>query len=116
MTTPVKYRDFSPTELCYEGIKRQIADYVASAKMAVEECGFDGIEVHGGNGYLPEQFLSSNINKPQTNTAGSPEKRCRFILELMDALAKAVGEDRFAIRLSPFGLYNQARCMQRIET
>ena len=46
----------------------------------------------------------------------TPEKRCNFVLELMDALAEAVGEDRLAIRLSPFGLYNQAKGTQRMET
>jgi 2,4-dienoyl-CoA reductase-like NADH-dependent reductase (Old Yellow Enzyme family) len=112
----VKYRDFPPTELSVEGIHKQIGDYVAAARSAVEECGFDGVEVHGGNGYLPEQFLSSNINKRTDDYGGSPEKRCRFLLELMDALADAVGSDRLALRLSPFGLFNQARGLQRLET
>ena len=115
-TSQVRYRDFPPEELSKEGIQGQIADYVAAAKTAVEKCGFDGVEVHGGNGYLPEQFLSSNINKRTDEYGGSPEKRCRFVLELMDALAGAIGEDCLAIRLSPFGLYNQARGMQRLET
>lgn len=112
----VKYADFPPTELSHEGIKRQIADYVSAAKLAVEECRFDGVELHGGNGYLPEQFLSSNINTRTDEYGGSPEKRCRFVIEVMEALAAAVGEDRLAIRLTPFGLYNQARGMQRLET
>ena len=112
----VRYADFPPTELSKEGIKKQIADYVRSAKLAIEECGFNGVEVHGGNGYLPEQFLSSNINKRTDEYGGSPEKRCTFLLELMDALAEAIGEDKLAIRLSPFGLYNQAKGMQRMET
>jgi 2,4-dienoyl-CoA reductase-like NADH-dependent reductase (Old Yellow Enzyme family) len=109
-TTQVLYRDFPPTELSVEGIKKQIGDYVAAARMAVEECGFDGVEVHGGNGYLPEQFLSSNINKRTDEYGGTPEKRCRFLLELMEALAEAVGQDRLAIRLT------QTRGMQRLET
>ena len=108
-STQVKYADFPPTELSLDGIEKQISDYVRSAKLAVEDCGFDGIEGHGGNGYLPEQFLSSNINKRTDDYGGGPEKRCKFVLELIDALAEAVGEDRLAIRLSPFGLYNQAR-------
>ena len=114
--TQVRFADFPPTELSKEGIKKQIADYVASAKLAIEECGFDGVEVHGGNGYLPEQFLSSNINKRTDEYGGSPEKRCTFLLELMDSLVQAVGEDKLALRLSPFGLYNQAKGMQRMET
>jgi 2,4-dienoyl-CoA reductase-like NADH-dependent reductase (Old Yellow Enzyme family) len=112
----VKYKDFPPTELTVENIKRVIGDYVASAKMAVEQCGFDGIEVHGGNGYLPEQFLSSNINVRTDAYGGTPEKRCKFVIELMEALKDAIGEDKLAIRLSPFGLYNEARGTQRMET
>ena len=112
----VLYRDFPPTELSVEGIGRQIADYVKCARMAVEECGFDGVEVHGGNGYLPEQFLSSNINKRTDEYGGSPEKRCKFLLELMDKLAEAIGDNKLALRLTPFGLYNQAKGLQRMET
>jgi 2,4-dienoyl-CoA reductase-like NADH-dependent reductase (Old Yellow Enzyme family) len=115
-SSQVKYADFPPTQLSVEGIKRQVADYVACAKMGVEECGFDGVEVHGGNGYLPEQFLSSNINKRTDDYGGSPEKRCKFLLELMDALAEAIGDNKLALRLTPFGLYNQARGLQRLET
>jgi len=112
----VRYADFPPRELSCEGIKKQIADYVNAAKLAVKECGFDGVELHGGNGYLPEQFLSSNINTRTDEYGGTPEKRCRFVLEVMEALAAAVGEDKLAIRLTPFGLYNQARGTQRLET
>jgi 2,4-dienoyl-CoA reductase-like NADH-dependent reductase (Old Yellow Enzyme family) len=115
-TIKVKYRDFPPTELSVDGIKRQIADYVSAAKAAVDECGFDGVEIHGGNGYLLEQFLSTNINKRTDAYGGTPEKRCRFGLELMEALVEAIGESRLALRLTPFGLYNEARGMERIET
>ncbi|PVH85612.1 FMN-linked oxidoreductase [Cadophora sp. DSE1049] len=115
-STQVKYKDFPPEELSIEGMKKQIDDYVAAAKAAVEVCGFDGVELHGGNGYLPEQFLSSNINVRTDEYGGSPEKRCRFVLEVMDALVQAVGENKVAIRLTPFGLYNDARGMQRLET
>lgn len=104
-----------PEELSAEGIRRVIADFVEAAKGAVE-LGFDGVEVHGGNGYLLEQFLSSNVNVRSDGYGGSPEKRCRFALELMEALKEAVGEERLAIRLSPFGLFNEARGMQRVET
>ncbi|RDW89588.1 FMN-linked oxidoreductase-4 [Coleophoma cylindrospora] len=115
-STQVRYKDFPPTELNMEGIQRQIGDYVKAAKAAVEECGFDGVEVHGGNGYLPEQFLSSNINTRTDDYGGSPEKRCKFVLELMEALSAAIGDDKLAIRLTPFGMYNEARGTQRLET
>jgi 2,4-dienoyl-CoA reductase-like NADH-dependent reductase (Old Yellow Enzyme family) len=114
-TTPVKLSDHPPIELTADHIKQTIRDYCAAAKTAVE-IGFDGVEVHGGNGYLPEQFLSSNINKRTDEYGGTPEKRCKFVLDLMDELAKTVGEYNLAIRLSPFGLYNQTRSEQRVET
>lgn len=111
----VRYVDNPPIELTIDHIKKTIQDYVRTAKWAIE-CGFDGVEVHGGNGYLPEQFLASNVNKRIDAYGGSPEKRCAFTLELMQELSKAIGEENLAIRLSPFGLFNQIRCEQRMET
>ncbi|ETN41705.1 uncharacterized protein HMPREF1541_03641 [Cyphellophora europaea CBS 101466] len=111
----IKMSDFPPKEMTHEDIKRTIADYVNTAKRAVMECGFDGIEVHGGNGYLVEQFLSTNINQRTDEYGGTVEGYCRFPLELMVALADAVGGDNVAIRLSPFGLFLQSYGEQRIE-
>lgn len=111
----VKYADFPPTELSVSHIKKTIADYCQSAKWAME-AGFDGVEVHGGNGYLVEQFLASNINKRRDEYGGSSERRCAFVLELMEAVAGAVGEENLAIRLTPFGVFNWVRCRERVET
>lgn len=72
--------------------------------------------MYNKNRYLPEQFLSSNVNHRVDRYGGSPEARCEFTLELMDELCKTVGEENMAIRLSPFGLFNQARGSQRVET
>ena len=83
--------------------------YIQTANLAVEERGFDGVEVHSGNGYLPEQFLSSNINRRTDEYGCSPEKRCKFVIELVEATNGDLGENRLALRLTPFGLYNQAR-------
>jgi 2,4-dienoyl-CoA reductase-like NADH-dependent reductase (Old Yellow Enzyme family) len=69
-----------------------------------------------GTDVCPEQFLSSNINKRTHEYGGSSEKCCKFGVDLMEALKEAVGEDRLAIRLTPFGLYNEARGTQRVET
>ncbi|KAF4343537.1 OYE2-NADPH dehydrogenase (old yellow enzyme) isoform 1 [Fusarium beomiforme] len=114
-STPVKIADFPPVEMTVDKIKNTISDYVKAAKNALE-AGFDGVEVHGGNGYLVEQFLSSNINKRTDDYGGSEEKRCNFALELMEELAKAIGQEKLAIRLTPFGLFNQARGEKRVET
>ncbi|GJN75616.1 hypothetical protein PLIIFM63780_009171 [Purpureocillium lilacinum] len=111
----VRLADHPPIELTVEHIKKTIKDFCDAAKTAMD-VGFDGVELHGGNGYLPEQFLSSNSNKRNDQYGGSPEKRCTFVIELMEALAKTVGEDNLAIRLTPFGLFNQARGEQRVET
>lgn len=111
----IKMSEHPPAELSVDHIKKTIQDYCKAGKAAME-AGFDGVEVHGGNGYLPEQFLSTNTNKRTDDYGGTDEKRCRFVLELMDELAKTVGEDNLAIRLSPFGLYNQARSERRMET
>nr|KMM64703.1 NADPH dehydrogenase 1 [Coccidioides posadasii RMSCC 3488] len=112
---PVPYSKHPPIELSHRHIKRTIEDYCNAANMAME-AGFDGVELHSGNGYLPEQFLSSNINIRTDDYGGTPEKRCQFVFELMDALAATVGQENLAIRLSPFGLFNQARGEQRVET
>ncbi|KAF5644881.1 OYE2-NADPH dehydrogenase (old yellow enzyme) isoform 1 [Fusarium tjaetaba] len=114
-TTPVKIADYPPIEMTVEKIKSTISDYVEAAKNAIE-AGFDGVEVHGGNGYLVEQFLSSNINKRTDHYGGTEEKRCNFALELMEELAKSIGQENLAIRLTPFGLFNQARGEKRVET
>jgi 2,4-dienoyl-CoA reductase-like NADH-dependent reductase (Old Yellow Enzyme family) len=111
----IKLRDFPPKEMTHDDIRRIIAAYVDAAKRGVERCGFDGIEVHGGNGYLVEQFLSTNINKRTDAYGGSVEGYCRFPIELMTALARAVGGENVAIRLSPFGLFNQSYGENRVE-
>lgn len=113
--TQVKMAEHPPIELTQEHIARTIDDYCESARMAME-IGFDGVELHGGNGYLPEQFLSSNANKRTDAYGGTPEKRCKFVIDLMERLANVVGEANLAIRLTPFGLFNQARGEQRVET
>ncbi|CAG5137559.1 uncharacterized protein ALTATR162_LOCUS149 [Alternaria atra] len=114
-TKPVRYHDFPPTALSVEQIKKTIRDYVRTAEWAME-CGFDGVEVHGGNGYLPEQFLASNVNKRTDDYGGTPEKRCTFVHQLMSEMSKAIGDENLAIRLTPFGLFNQIRSEQRMET
>ena len=114
-TEPVKIANHPPVELSVDHIKSTIQDYCQAAKRAMD-IGFDGVELHSGNGYLPEQFLSSNVNKRTDEYGGTPEKRCKFALDLMEALADVVGQENLSIRLTPFGLYNQARGAQRVET
>lgn len=95
----------APRELRTEEIAGLINEYVQSAKNAVA-AGFDGVEIHAANGYLPMQFLNPGSNKRTDKYGGSPENRNRFVLELADAIAAAIGKDKTGIRLSPFNPYN----------
>jgi N-ethylmaleimide reductase len=77
-------------------------EFVASAKNAIA-AGFDGVELHGANGYLLEQFLSPVTNQRTDAYGGSVEKRVRYVLEVARAVADAIGGSRVGIRLSPYG-------------
>ena len=94
-----------PRALRTEEIPRVIEDYVIAARNAIE-AGFDGIEIHGANGYLPEQFINGALNTRTDAYGGSIENRIRFPLELADAVLKEVGSKRAGIRLAPFGRFN----------
>lgn len=78
------------------------AEFVRSAELAIS-AGFDGVELHGANGYLLEQFLNPHSNLRTDQYGGSVENRCRFVLETVAAVAEAIGADRTGIRFSPYG-------------
>lgn len=90
-----------PAPLTEEEIKSFIQDYAQAAKNAIE-AGFDGVEIHGANGYLIDQFLQTLSNKRTDQWGGSVENRSRFALEVAKAVVAAVGAERTAIRLSPY--------------
>lgn len=69
------------------------------------DAGFDGVELHGANGYLLQQFLSTNSNLRTDEYGGSVENRSRFVVEATEAVANEVGPDRTSIRLSPAGRF-----------
>jgi N-ethylmaleimide reductase len=95
-------QDYStPVYLSKEGIKKVINGFVSASKNAMA-AGFDGVEIHGANGYLLEQFLNPNVNNRDDEYAGSIENRSRFTLELVQAIAGAIGKDKVGIRFSPF--------------
>lgn len=95
-------------EMSKEDISQAIAEFVQSAKYAVE-AGFDAVEIHAANGYLIEQFLCQEANKRSDNYGGSDANRMRFCLEVVDAVVKAIGPERVGIRLSPFGVFNSIK-------
>lgn len=86
-------------------VKRVIQDYKQAAINAIK-AGFDGVELHAATGYLPNQFLAESANIRTDEYGGFIENRARFILEVMQALVAAMGEDKAGIKLSPCVPYN----------
>jgi N-ethylmaleimide reductase len=95
----------TPRELTIDEIKSTIADYEKAAQ-AAKDAGFDGVEIHGANGYLPAQFLEDGSNKRTDEYGGTIEKRARFLLEATDAAIRVFGPARISVRLSPRIPYN----------
>lgn len=96
-----------PRPLTVPEIQELTAAWAAAARRAVEEAGFDGVEIHGANGYLLDQFLHDNVNNGTRTDAygGSVAGRCRFPLEVVAAVCEAVGPERVGIRLSPYNYF-----------
>jgi N-ethylmaleimide reductase len=92
-----------PKEMTAEEITSTKAEFINAAKNAIE-AGFDGVELHGANGYLLEQFLSPVSNIRKDNYGGSIENRSRFVLEVVKGVADAIGKEKTGIRLSPYGV------------
>lgn len=103
-----------PHPLSIEEIKRNIQDYKQAAINAME-AGFDGVELHAAFGYLPNQFLADSSNLRTDEYGGSIDNRNRFVLEVMQEIVAAIGEDKAAIRLSPTSIYNTITHTQPIE-
>jgi N-ethylmaleimide reductase len=95
----------TPRELTDEEIHRTIEGFAAAARNALE-AGFDGVELHGGNGYLIHQFLAPNTNRRTDAWGGSDEARARFAIEVVKAVAAAAGAHRTGLRLSPGNPFN----------
>lgn len=93
-----------PEEMTEDEIWETISDYGVAAKNAIR-AGFDGVEIHGANGYLPDQFLQDVCNRRTDKWGGSIENRARFHIEVAKAVVAAVGAERTAMRLSPFSTY-----------
>jgi len=91
-----------PRALATSEVAQVVQDFAKAAKNAVK-AGFDGIELHGANGYLIEQFLNPHTNRRTDAYGGSVENRSRFLLEAIDACISAIGAGRVAIRLTPYG-------------
>lgn len=95
----------TPLEMTQEKIKEVISTFENSAKLA-KEAGFDGIEIQCGNGYLIDTFLRSGSNKRTDEYGGSVENRCRFALQIIDAVTKLWPSNRIGVKISPVGRSN----------
>ncbi|HXO76237.1 MAG TPA: alkene reductase [Puia sp.] len=100
-TDALNMQDYSmPDALTAQQVQNVIAGFAAAAKNAIA-AGFDGVELHGANGYLIEQFLNPNVNDRADQYGGSVENRVRFAVEVAKEVSAAIGRDKVGIRLSP---------------
>lgn len=97
----------TPRALRLDELPRLVSDYARAARNAIE-AGFDGVEVHGANGYLLEQFLRDSINDRNDDYGGSKENRARLLLEVLNAVTDEIGATRTGLRLSPVTPVNDA--------
>ncbi len=103
-----------PKEMTDEDIRTTKGEYVAAAKNAIL-AGFDGVELHGANGYLLEEFLSPYANLRTDEYGGSIEKRCRFVLEVATDVAEEIGKEKTGIRISPYGIGGDMQYYSQIQ-
>ncbi|MBT0570967.1 alkene reductase [Curvibacter sp. CHRR-16] len=95
----------APRQLSESEIPAIVAAFAQAAKNAIA-AGFDGVEVHGANGYLIDQFLRDGCNQRTDGYGGSREKRARFLFEVLTAVSEAIGAERVGLRLSLLNSFN----------
>jgi NADPH2 dehydrogenase len=113
--SPIPLSDRPPTEpvpreMTIAEIQETKRQFAIAARNAIEISGFDGVEIHGANGYLVDQFIQDMSNKRTDEYGGSVENRAKFALEIVEEVAKVIGEDRTAIRISPWNTYQGMFC------
>ncbi|XP_074558599.1 putative 12-oxophytodienoate reductase 11 [Curcuma longa] len=98
----------APRRLQTEEIPLLVNDFRVAARNAIE-AGFDGVEIHGSHGYLIDQFMKDQVNDRTDHYGGSLDNRCRFALEVIEAVVDEIGPDRVGIKLSPFANYYECQ-------
>lgn len=93
-----------PREMTIPEIRQTIKDFGQAAKNAIA-AGFDGVQLHAANGYLPNQFLAESANQRTDGYGSNIPNKARFVLEVMEELINAVGGEKVGIKISPFHLY-----------
>jgi N-ethylmaleimide reductase len=103
-TDAEQLQDFQvPAEMTREDLIKTKAEFVSASKNAIE-AQFDGVEIHAANGYLLEQFISPVSNIRTDSYGGSIENRCRFVLDVIGAVAHEIGKNKTGVRVSPYGV------------
>lgn len=103
-----------PKEMTLREIEQAQLEYVRAAENAID-AGFDGVELHGANGYLIDQFINTGSNARTDVYGGNMVNRCRFAIEVAQKVASAIGGNRVGIRLSPYGTYNDMALFDGME-
>ncbi|KAJ3970908.1 NADH:flavin oxidoreductase/NADH oxidase [Lentinula raphanica] len=109
-------KDKPPRPLTIPEIKEYIQNFGEAAANAVHKAGFDGVEVHAANGYLCDQFTQDVSNHRTDEYGGSVEGRCKFVLDILQEVSQTVGQDRVAVRLSPWSLFQNMRMTDPVPT
>lgn len=104
-----------PREMNKIDINNVVQEFVQGAKNAIES-GFDGVEIHGANGYLIDQFLRSNSNKRSDEYGGTKENRIRLLIQITKAVVDAIGKEKTGVRLSPFISFKDMNDSEILET
>lgn len=104
-----------PRAMVQADIDRVVADFAQAGVNAVA-AGFDGIEIHGGNGYLIDQFLRTNSNQRTDAYGGTQENRIRFLLEIVQAVSAKIGADKVGVRLAPYVTFKDMACPEIVDT
>jgi 2,4-dienoyl-CoA reductase-like NADH-dependent reductase (Old Yellow Enzyme family) len=97
----------TPKAVTQQDIEKLVIDFAQAANNAIE-AGFDGVEIHGANGYLIDQFLHHDSNRRSDEYGETPENMSRFPLAVVDAIIESIGKDRTALRISPGAYFNMA--------
>lgn len=114
-TDTQQMQEFSaPAPLSTSEVESVIDEFVTAAQNAIQ-AGFDGVELHGANGYLMEQFLNPHINNRTDRFGGSIENRSRFILNVAGKVSAAIGATKVGIRLSPYSIVNDLPAYDQAE-
>ncbi|MBF4434122.1 alkene reductase [Vibrio anguillarum] len=104
-----------PRAMTLQEINQVVRDFANAAHNAIA-AGFDGVEIHGGNGYLIDQFLRTNSNHRTDQYGGSRENRLRFLMEVVSAIIDKVGADKVGVRLAPYITFKDMNCPDIVPT